>query len=100
MEAGDPGVFPLPAGKRKQAEHGGAPGQGFADFLHKLQSLRPGQQVLVGRVPAFIDPLLDMGEQIRGVLSFVEYDRKRARCKEGTGSSLAAARTTGGSRET
>ena len=45
----------------------------------------PVSRYLARRLPVFVDPLLDVGEQLGGVLSFVEDDRRRERCKEGTG---------------
>ena len=73
----------LPPGQWEQMEHGGATGQRLTDILREREILRTGQQVLPHRVPIAVYPLLDVEEEIGGVLRFVVDDRGSKGLEEG-----------------
>lgn len=60
----------------------GAPRQAFCHLLHQEQVLGTGQNILAGAVPVGVHLLLDIREQGRGVLDFVENHRRGIQVEE------------------
>ena len=71
--------------QRQQAEHRRPARQRLRHLLHEKQILRPGQQVLAGNLAPRVDTLLDVGEELRSVLYFVNDQGRREAVQEGTG---------------